>query len=171
MKKLQTYIDTLELVVASTSLDKVTASCLKYEAKLYGQDTGDSLNEMRAAIFTRRISGKRLAPPKLSSLPPTMSAFRPHCARAHYQAILWMSAGMSEPPTLDPLKFGWEKKASMILSVFLMGINKSCQRRCLILSVVVARWAVNQHSAVAANIRSHAQRSANVGARWHVRIH
>jgi hypothetical protein len=88
LKKLETFTESLQLGDPSTSLDEITASCLEYVATLYGREFEGSLNTMRADIFTRKIGGKRHVPPKLSSLPPTMAAFRPHCERAHYQTTL-----------------------------------------------------------------------------------
>jgi len=86
---------------------------------LYQQKYDKSLNSTRAALFARKVVGKRHVPPKLSSLPPTMGAFRLHCARAHYQTVLWKSAGKPSPPTLAPEHFGWEKRANMLQPVYL----------------------------------------------------
>ena len=110
LKKLEAFTDTLLFGEPSASMDEVIASCLKYVATLYGQVFQGSLDTMRRDIFPRKIGGKCHLPPKLSSLPPTMAAFRPHCECAHYQTTLWMAASMPAPPTLDPLKNGWMKK-------------------------------------------------------------
>ena len=75
---------------------------------------------MRAEIFTRKITGKRHVAPKLKSLPPTMAAFRPHCARANYQTALWKAAGMASPPDKDPSQNGWEKKGSLLQPAYLV---------------------------------------------------
>ena len=104
-KRLMTFTDSLCL---GDLLDEVTDSYLRFVATLYGKEQGTSLNSMRADIFKRKIAGKRHVPPKLSSLPPTMAAFRLHCQRAHFQIALWKAAGMSSPPDLDPLQYGWE---------------------------------------------------------------
>ena len=108
------------MTIVVASMDDVIASCLKYVATLYGQVFQGSLDTMRRDIFTRKIGGKRHLPPKLSSLPPTMAAFRPHCELAHYQTTLRMAAGMPAPPTLDPLKNGWMKKYSTLQPVYLI---------------------------------------------------
>ena len=97
-KKLEAFPDSLKLGDTSTSLEDITASCLDFVATLYGQKAGDQMNAMRATIFRRKIGGKRHVPPKLSSLPPTMAAFRPHCQRAHYQTALWKAADKPSPP-------------------------------------------------------------------------
>ena len=84
-KKLTAFIDTLALGDLSASLDEVTDSCLRFVVSLYGKDQESSLNNMRANIFKKKIAGQHLIPPKLSSLPPTMAAFKLHCQRAHFQ--------------------------------------------------------------------------------------
>ena len=119
LKQLQSFANPIELGNPSTPLDEVVNSCLPYVCHLYRQQSCDSLNTIRTNIFTRQIAGKRHSPPKLSSLPPTMPAFKLHCARAHYQAVLWNSAGMFSPPELDPLEFGWEKRYSLLQPVHL----------------------------------------------------
>ena len=64
---------------------------------------------MRALTFTQKIAGKRNVSPILSSLPPTMAAFRPHCIRAYFQTAIWKAAGEPAPPNLNPLHYGWQK--------------------------------------------------------------
>ena len=78
---------------------------------LYRQKSGESLNTMQAVLFTLKTAGKRHLPPKLSRL---------HCARAHYQVVLWESAGMPAPPPLDPQEFGWEKKGNLLQPVYML---------------------------------------------------
>jgi len=100
--------DSLPLGDPSASLDEVTDSCLRFVATLYGKDQETSLNKMRASIFKKKIAGQRHIPPKLSSLPPTMAAFKLHCQRGHFQTALWKAADMPSPQDLSPLQYGWE---------------------------------------------------------------
>ena len=51
-----------------------------------------------------------------------MAAFRHHCECAHYQTALWMAAGMSSPPPLDPLNNGWVQRFSTLLPVYLLDL-------------------------------------------------
>lgn len=123
-RKLECFTDILKLGDTSASMDDIIESCLEYVVTLYGQKQGNSLwlDTMRSRIFNRKIAGKRHTPPCLSSLPPTMAAFKSHCERArraHYQAALWRSAGMPSPPSLDPQKLGWQKKGSALKPVYL----------------------------------------------------
>ena len=63
---------------------------------------------MCANIFNKKIASHHHVPPKPSSLPPTMAAFKLHCQRAHFQTALWKAAGMPSPPNLSPSQYGWE---------------------------------------------------------------
>ena len=117
-KKLTVFTDTLALGDLSASLDEVTDSCLRFVVSLYGKDQESSLNNMRANIFKKKIAGQHLIPPKLSSLPPTMAAFKLHCQRAHFQTALWKAAGMPSPPDLSPSQYGWEVSGLELRPVF-----------------------------------------------------
>ena len=87
-KKLAAFTDCLCLGDQLASLEEVTESCLRFVATLYGREQGTSLNSMHADIFKIKIAGKCHTPPKLSSLPPTMAAFKLHCQYAHFQTAL-----------------------------------------------------------------------------------
>ena len=56
-----------------------------------------------------------MAKPKVSTtpavkvLPPTTEAFDQNVRRAHIQTAIWKSAALSNPPAMDPTKFGWER--------------------------------------------------------------
>lgn len=58
------------------------------------------LTQCEGSFFARKAGGKRLAPFKLMSLPPTMAAFRPDYQRAYYQVTLCVAAGKPVPPAL-----------------------------------------------------------------------
>ena len=87
-------------------------------ATLYVRKQRTSLNSVRADIFKKKIAGKHHIPPKLSSLPPTMAAFKLNCQCAPFQTALWKAAGMSSPPHLDPLQYGWEMNGSELRPVY-----------------------------------------------------
>ena len=97
LKRLMTFTNNLCLGDPSASLDEVTDSCLRLVATLYDKEQGTSLNSMRADIFKRKIAGQHHIPPKLSSLPPTVAAFKLHCQRAHFQTAFWKAVDMSLP--------------------------------------------------------------------------
>ncbi len=117
-KKLAAFTDCLCFGDQLASLEEVTESCLRFVATLYGREQGTSLNSMCADIFKKTIAGKCHTPPKLSSLSPTMAAFKLHCQRAHFQTALWKAADMSSPPDLDPLQYGWEMNGPELQPVY-----------------------------------------------------
>jgi len=47
------------------------------------------------------------AAPKLASLPPTTEGFLQNAKRAHFQVVQWYAALESDPPSLNPLDYGW----------------------------------------------------------------
>ena len=59
--------------------------------------------QTRVDIFKRKIADQYYIPPKLSSLPLTVAAFKLHFQHAHFQTALWKAAGTSSLPNLDPL--------------------------------------------------------------------
>ena len=133
------------------SLEEVTETCLRFVATLYGREQGTSLNRMHADIFKNIIAGKRHIPPKLNSLPPTMTAFKLHCQRAHFQTALWKATGMSSPPDLDPLHYGWEMNGPELRPVYTQLGQLAAPDDVLNLVVAVAKLDAKQHFAPVLN--------------------
>ena len=96
--KIYSFAEKLSLGDLSTSVDDIIKSACSFIATLYGHAPESSLSSMRALTFTQKKAGKRNVPPILSSLPPTMAVFRPHCMRAHFQTAIWKAAGESVSP-------------------------------------------------------------------------
>ena len=46
--------------------------------------------------------GKLTSTPKLCALPPTSEVFKLNVMRAHFQAAVWKSSLLADPPSLDP---------------------------------------------------------------------
>ena len=46
--------------------------------------------------------------PRLCSLPPTIATFSHNVLRSHYQLAQWHGTLKSDPPVMNPIKFGWE---------------------------------------------------------------
>ena len=109
------------------------------------------LDNMLAGFFKSKNTAKCHVPPKLSSLPPTMSAFRFHCQRAHFQTDLWKTADMPSPPDLDSLQCEWEMNWQELQPVFTMPGQLAAQDE--VLNHVSYGWRLNakQHSAVTPN--------------------
>lgn len=108
LKHLTKFKDILDLGNTASSIDEVVSSAETFVASLYGRKQGERWNSMRSAIFSRKMLGKQHVTPKLRSLPPTQAVFRLHCARAHFQTAIWRSAHLPDPPSMDPLEYGWE---------------------------------------------------------------
>ena len=56
----------------------------------------------------RQICQRQTAP-KQMSLPSTDDSFKLNVLRAHFEAAIWRNASGGNPPTLDPLVYGWTK--------------------------------------------------------------
>jgi hypothetical protein len=65
---------------------------------------------MRVEIWAKRMSKKRVtSAPELKTLPPTSAAFIQNVSRAHFQAAVWRSAILPQPPNMDATQYGWSK--------------------------------------------------------------
>jgi hypothetical protein len=106
LKKLKNFKEELQLGDANSSCDAILKSTCKFVTTLYGRNPDDDWSTLRATIFARKMAGKQHVVPKLCSLPPTLSAFKLHCQRAHFETAIWKSAGMPDPPSMDPLEYG-----------------------------------------------------------------
>ena len=55
--------------------------------------------------------------PELKSLPPTSDVFQEHVKHTHFQAAIWCASLGRNPPTLDPLQYGWslDQSSNMFL--------------------------------------------------------
>ena len=93
MKKLQAYSNNIDIGNPDSLLDDVVHSAAKFVATFYGHTLDSSFDTLRHTSFSKAIGNKKLLPPKLCKLPPTMPAFKLHCARAHFQVILWKYTG------------------------------------------------------------------------------
>ena len=69
---------------------------LQVDDKVLTEDVGDQYWE------------NNIICPKLCILPTTTEAFRMNVLRAHLQLSHWYAALKTDPPHLDPLKFGFE---------------------------------------------------------------
>jgi len=47
------------------------------------------------------------AAPQLKTLPPTNEAFEEHVYRAHLQTAIWKAVLEADPPSLNPVNYGW----------------------------------------------------------------
>ena len=68
------------------------------------------MTDTRIAVWKQKMCRGVLDPPKLCSLPPTSAAFMENVLRAHLQVAIWYSATLGDPPSLNPLDYGWSQK-------------------------------------------------------------
>ena len=88
MNKLKVFCNYIDLGNPHSVLDDVVCSAGKFVATLYGHNIDSSFETLRHASFSKAIGNRKLLPPKLCKLPPSMAALRLHCARAHFQFTL-----------------------------------------------------------------------------------
>ena len=119
LKKLKNFKEELKLGDANSSFDAILKSTCKFVTTLYGRNPDDDWSTLRATIFARKMAGKQHVVPKLCSLPPTLAAFKLHCQRAHFQTATWKSAGMPDPPSMDPLQYGWDVDGDLLRATVL----------------------------------------------------
>ena len=79
------------------------AAC--YKMKVDGSD----MSSVRQNVWASRVGKAPACAPKLCALPPTSEAFCENVKRAHLQSCTWKHAVDSDPPRVDPVKFGWIK--------------------------------------------------------------
>ena len=63
LKELKAFKGLLKLGEFSVPVDDILKSCLEFTTMLCNQDLGNTLNNMRAEIFKRKIAGKRHVAP------------------------------------------------------------------------------------------------------------
>ena len=92
------------------SLDDVMKESTHFIGACYGQkcESSDTMSSIHYKVWVSHTGRKGASIlPKLTSLPPTVEAFRYNVKRAHLQAYIWKAALQLDPPELDPLEFGW----------------------------------------------------------------
>ena len=95
-------------------------SAEKFICRVYNVADAESCNEARTMLFSRCRSPE--------ALPPTSDAARLHIRRAHFQAMIWKQAHLTNPTFPLPETMGWsrlkDKLAPKLMS--LAPIPKSC---------------------------------------------
>lgn len=83
-------------------LDDLTmTSAEKFICRVYNVADAESCNEARATLFSRCRSPE--------ALPPTSDAARLHIRRAHFQAMIWKQAHLTNPTLPLPETMGWSR--------------------------------------------------------------
>jgi hypothetical protein len=99
-----------KLGVLEAGLTDVVKEATLFYAACYGLKDVHDMSTLRYNVWSSKMANTKLsAAPELRSLPPTTAAFEPHVYRAHYQAAIWRAALDPNPPTLDPVQYGWSR--------------------------------------------------------------
>ena len=94
--------------------------CEKFVCKLYNQGTVSSTDSVRNILF-----GKSKSP---ENMPPTSDALHLHIKRAHYQALVWRQANISNPTLPSPTEMGWKLNEGILVPILMTldPIPESC---------------------------------------------
>eukprot|EP00745_Piridium_sociabile_P037812 TRINITY_DN68984_c0_g1_i6.p1 TRINITY_DN68984_c0_g1~~TRINITY_DN68984_c0_g1_i6.p1 ORF type:complete len:1121 (+),score=248.01 TRINITY_DN68984_c0_g1_i6:81-3443(+) len=91
----------------TVDVTQVVKQATEFMAASYGVKECSSMTECRQHVWAQK-TGKSSSAPKLWSLPPTTEAFHENVLRAHLQVANWRATLLGEPPSMDPVQFGWE---------------------------------------------------------------
>lgn len=90
--------------------EKMISEATTFIAACYGSKVEGDMSTHRYQLWKSKMANSKItSAPKLKSLPPSHDAFVQHVHRAHHQVIIWKSATQSDPPNLDPIKYGWQE--------------------------------------------------------------
>jgi len=94
-------------------MNEVVSEATRFIGACYGSKQTSNMSAIRYDVWSSKMSNKKItAAPKVKTLPPTTESFLQHVHRAHYQTIIWKSALSPDPPSLDPVRYGWSKDES-----------------------------------------------------------
>ena len=97
-------------------IHKSTAFITTCYEQNYG--AGDTMSDIRYKVWVSKTGRKGATLlPKLKALPLTTKAFHENAKRAHFQACIWKVVLEDDPPNMDPVKHGWEKRGAQNDSV------------------------------------------------------
>jgi hypothetical protein len=95
------------------SIESVIHQATAFMSACYGCSSSKSISETRFRLWASKTgSASSSVPQKLCSLDPTNEAFAENVKRAYYQANVWRSLEMQDPPELDPELYRWVKDST-----------------------------------------------------------
>jgi len=110
VKKLQAGYKLVLLGETNAPTADVIQEASVFIAACYGHTNISTMTDVRYKVWKAKMSKVNvISAPKLMSLPPTDDAFKLNVLRAHFQVATWKNASEGNPPTLDPLDYGWTK--------------------------------------------------------------
>ena len=84
-----------------------------FVAACYSSPDSADMTALRYSVWSTKMSNPKLSSaPDLKTLPPTTAAFVEHVKRAHLQVAIWKAAMDADPPSLDPVQYGWSLDAA-----------------------------------------------------------
>ena len=110
--------------------------------EVYGGRQQDTINKLRYIKYNQKLSSCSTAL-QPCNLPPTRAAANFHAQRTYYQVQEWIDLD-TDKIDLDPLKWGWEDSAGLLLPVLtdidvgpdhlLKGVKCECKTDCSMIS-------------------------------------
>ena len=102
------------LGITTENKNSVILQSVAFVASCYGHQNESNMTALRYLVWIGKMANHRLtSAPELRVLPPTTEAFEQHVFRAHFQAAIWRSALLPDPPALNPLQYGWMKSSTV----------------------------------------------------------
>ena len=79
------------------------------------------MTSLRYSVWLSKMSYPKLnSAPDLKALPPTTEVFEDYVYRSHLQTAVWKAARDVDPPSINPVHYGWSLESSdTLLSVAL----------------------------------------------------
>ena len=104
------------------NFDALYSMSVQFFSLCYGvkpEDNQSSIIPTRVKVWYRKVSTATRANPALQKLPPTDNSLRANVKRAHFQAAIWRSCNVQDPPQQSPELFGWfESEGRFMLPKF-----------------------------------------------------
>ena len=89
------------------SLQSIVDEACKFITACYGVEKCSSIASARYTLWNKKLTNKTA--PLLKSLPATIEVLTENIKRAHFQTAIWKHSHLQNPPTLDPIDYGWYK--------------------------------------------------------------
>lgn len=110
VKNLKAAPDSLTLLgCPGTPLLDVVDQATRFIGGCYSSKVGaeTTMSDMRYKIWASKFGNTTTSTPKIQSLPPSTEAFTENVKRAHLQTLIWKAAVLLDPPSIDPVEFGY----------------------------------------------------------------
>ncbi|CAB4040931.1 Hypothetical predicted protein, partial [Paramuricea clavata] len=109
LKNLIAAPNSLSLLGCSDApLPDVVDQATKFISACYSKTVHEkTMSDVRYKIWTTKFGNTATSVPKIQALPPITEAFVENVKRAHPQTVIWKAALTLDPPTLDPVEYGY----------------------------------------------------------------